>query len=142
MESTNTDISSFLKTQSRHKLIIHKNRINGIKAVDIGFSLAKELNSLKSKNHLSLKSKKILDNILSKSIVSHDLYGSILAIENVGILFESELKINFKTLLDQNSKNNALFLKWDGETDYDKLFFLTKVNGIEINIEKLSHIRL
>jgi hypothetical protein len=83
-----------------------------------------------------------LDRILHAAISNHDLFGKYLSIENLGVLFEPELKIDFNRLLDSYSQNNALFVKWDGEIDAESIYFLTKENGIKINIKNVSHIAL
>jgi len=83
-----------------------------------------------------------LDRILNAAISNHDLFGKYLSIENLGILFEPELKIDFNRLLDSYSQNNALFVKWDGEIDSENIYFLTKENGIKINIKNVSHIAI
>jgi hypothetical protein len=83
-----------------------------------------------------------LDRILNSAISNHDLFGDYLSIDNLGILFEPELKIDFNRLLDRYSQNNVLFVKWDGDMDAESIYFLTKENGIKINIKNLSYIVL
>jgi hypothetical protein len=81
-----------------------------------------------------------LDRVLNAAISNHDVFGKYLSIENLGILFESELKIDFNRLLVSFSQNNVLFIKWEGEFDTENVYFLTTENGIKINIKNLSHI--
>jgi hypothetical protein len=68
------------------------------------------------------------------------VFGRYLSIENIGVLFEPELKLDFASLLDSYSQNNVLFVKWEGEIDAENIYFLTKEKGIKKNIKNLSHI--
>lgn len=83
-----------------------------------------------------------LDSLLNSNIHQHFLYGKYLSIDNIGILFEPELKIDFARLLENYSQNNILFLKWEGEIDNENIYFLTKQKGTKISIKNLSHIVL
>jgi hypothetical protein len=66
----------------------------------------------------------------------------MLAISNIGILLEPELKQDFNRFLEKHSNSNILFVKWDGEFDQENLYFLSKENGFKIDIKNLSHIAL
>lgn len=76
-----------------------------------------------------------LDRILNTAISYHNLFGSYLWIENIGVLFEPELKLDFTRMLDSYSQNNLLLVKWEGEIVSDNTYFLTKENGIKTNIK-------
>jgi len=134
-------ILSFIKIQSRNKIVIYKTNLSGIKSLDLGFTLSSEIQNLPVNKHFALQVRKKLNKILDTSI-SNTVYGNILAMHNLGILFEPDLKIDFINLIDNYSQNNVLFLKWNGEIENDKLFFLSKSKGIEINMNNLSHIIL
>jgi len=135
-------ILSYVNTQSRNKIVIHKSELQNIHSLDIGCILAEKIQNIPNKKHLSLKVKNKLDDILSNVIANNDLYGKTLSIKNLGILFEPDLKIDFLALIDNYSQNNILFIQWDGEIEKNKLFFLSRSNGKEINIKNLSHIVL
>jgi len=83
-----------------------------------------------------------INNIFDKAIFDHPNFGKTLAISNLGILFEAELKQNFKTIIDNHSTNNLLLIEWQGEIENDILYFMSKERGIKININNLSHITL
>ena len=141
MKQPDQQILSFIKTQSRNKIVIYKKDLSGIKSLDLGHELADTIQNIPLKKHYTLKVKNELNKILDTSI-SISTYGNILAIHNLGILFEPDLKIDFLNLIDNYSKNNTLFIHWDGDIENNKLFFLSKSKGIEININNLSHIIL
>jgi len=138
----NQNLLKYLKSQSRNKIIFFKNDIPEIKTLDVGNKLSLEIKSLVSDSKVGMKSLFIIEELFSNSIEESDLYGKYLAIKNLGILFEPELKINFINLLDKYSSNNTLFVHWEGEEDNENLYFLSKEKGQKISIKNLSHITL
>lgn len=136
------EILSFLKTQSRNKIIFYKDSIIDITAIDLGTELAQTLFNLNDLTKLPMKVSYELDKIMNTAIIEHEIFGRLLAISNLGILFEPELKVNVNNLLEKYSNNNALFVKWEGEIDNENLYFLSKEKGCRINIKNLSHIAI
>ncbi len=128
-----------MRTQSRNKIVFFRDNIPGIQQINVGFLLSEAIFNLKETDKFSLRAARVLETILQNAIWTHPLYGRILAIENIGILFEPELKIDITRLLDRYSQNNALFVQWKGQVDREHLYFLTKEHGIKTNIKNLSH---
>jgi hypothetical protein len=126
--------------QSRNKVIFHFNDCFGINTVDIGIKISERIFNFQEPSRIAMRVSSELSEILDASISNHKMIGKYLAIKNLGILLESELKIDFVRLIENYSQNNLLFVKWEGEIDSDNLYFLTKENGIKINIQNLSHI--
>lgn len=133
-------ISDFAKSQSRNKIIFHQDTIPDIMSVNIGVVLSERICNIKDAGKLPMRVSMDLEKLLNRNILHHDVYGKYLGIKNLGILFERELKLDFFRLLDNFSQNNLLFIQWEGEIDTDNLYFLTKEEGIKINIRNLSHI--
>lgn len=133
-------ITYYLKFQSRNKIIFHCHDNLDLVTVNVGLHLSEAIYNFNEQKKFSLKVKAEVDKIMNKAMSNSEIYGSYLSIENVGILFEPELKLDFLRLLDSYSQNNVLFVKWEGEIDSSNLFFLTKENGLKINIKNLSHI--
>lgn len=136
------EILSFLKTQSRNKIVFYRNSINDIPEIDLGTELSQVLFNLNDLTKLPMKVSLELENMLNTATIDHEIYGRTLAISNLGILFEPELKVDFNNLLEKYSNTNALFVKWEGAIDNENLYFLSKEKGIRININKLSHIAI
>lgn len=136
------EILSFLKTQSRNKVVFYKDSINDIPAIDLGTELSQILFNLTDLTKLPMKVSLELENMLNTATIDHESYGRLLAISNLGILFEPELKVDFNNLLEKYSNTNTLFVKWEGAIDNKNLYFLSKEKGINININKLSHIAI
>ena len=135
-------IITYLKGSSRNKLIISLDEIPGIHYLNIGEVLSELLNSRNIASWHPLKIKDDLHKILAESIEQNSEFGEILSIKNVGILLEGELQIDFTHFLEQYSLQTPLFLIWNGETDDNTLYFLSKEKGKKIPIKNLSFIKL
>ncbi len=133
-------IDAFLLSQSRNKIVFYKDYPFDFTPIDLGFLLSQSIYSFDIDNKLSMKFLVELDNILCKSIINHNNFGKIIAIKNIGFLLEPDLKQDLRTILEKYSNNNSLFVKWNGEIENGNLYFLSKENGIKININELSHI--
>lgn len=121
---------------------MHRTEIEDIAPIDVGVKLSQAISSLQETSKFALKAKAIIDDILTSSIFTHKIYGKILALNNIGILLEPDLKLDFTSLLDKFSRDNTLFLHWEGEIIDGSLYFLSKENGIKIDIKKLSYIAI
>ena len=135
-------ITTYLEGSSRNKLIISVDEIPGIYYLNIGEVLSELLNSGNVVLWHPLKIKDDLHKILAESIEQNSEFGEILSIKNVGILLEGELQIDFQHFLEQYSLQTPLFLVWNGETDDNTLYFLSKEKGKKISIKNLSYIKL
>ena len=124
------EILSFLKTQSRNKVVFYRESIIEITAIDLGIELSQVIFNLNDLTKLPMKVSKELEKIMNTAIIEHVIFGRSLAISNLGILFEPELKVDFTNLLEKYSNTNALFVKWEGEIDNENLYFLSKEKGI------------
>lgn len=133
-------LTDYIKSQSRNKIIFHSQDISEIVTVNIGLQISESIYNFKEQGRIAMRVSSELDQILNAAISRHDVFGRYLSIENLGILFEPELKLNFALLLDSYSQNNVLFVKWEGEIDADNLYFLTEENGVKISIKNISHI--
>jgi len=83
-----------------------------------------------------------LESIMQNNEKIHPEIGKYTAITNLGILFEKTLKFDFIHFLDAHSKNQTLFIYWEGEVDKNKLYFLSKNKGLQFDITNISHITL
>lgn len=133
-------IEKYLKNQSRNKIVFYKQDVLGLEAIDVGKKLSHEIKSIASDAKIGMKSLIIMDELFTSSFLDNSEYGKYLAIHNLGILFEPELKTDFIQILDKYSSSNTLFVKWEGEIENGILYFLSKEKGQQINIKNLSHI--
>jgi len=135
-----SDLLSFLASNSRNKLVFYKDIDLEVMSIDLGLLLSQGIYNLDDKNKLTFKVASELDSLMNESISNHKLYGKIIAISNIGILLEPELKLDINKFFDNYSLNTVLFVKWDGEIDSDFAYFVNKKNSIKIKINNLSHI--
>lgn len=138
----NNNILKFIHNTPRNKIVFLDQPITNLRFLDVGKELSIKLHALTNDNRIAMKSIGIIDKLFSSSIEEDAIYGKYLALKNIGILFESELKTDFVQLLDKYSSSNILFVQWEGEKDSQYMYFLTKEKGRKINIENLSHITI
>ncbi len=110
--------------------------------LNVGETLSKEIEPIISDKRFSMKSKDVVQQLFVESIREHNDFGKYLALGNIGILFEKDLKISFHFLIESFSKNNILIINWPGEIENNKIYFLSKKNGVELSLDGLSHIIL
>ena len=134
-------IKNFVSTKSRNKIVFH-NQVLGFETLDLGHKLSEEIVSLSQTKHFALRVKSILERILAEYIKEHPEFGKVLSISNPGILFEKELKVDFGNILDKMSLSSLLIVKWEGEIINNKLYFLSKEEGIEVDVKNLNYIRI
>ena len=134
------DLLSYLASNSRNKLVFYKEINLEIKNIDLGLLLSQKIYNLNEQINLPFKVASELDLLMNQSMYNHKLYGRMVAISNVGILLEPELKLDINKFFDNYSLNTVLFVKWDGEIDSDFAYFVNKKNSIKIKINNLSHI--
>ena len=136
----NQKLLTFINSQKRNKIVIHEDSLPGLHSIDLGKKLAYVLKPIVNHKRLPLKCLSLIVSILSTSIEEDKLYGKYLAIQNLGILLEPDLKLDLAYLLDNFSTSNTLFVEWEGEIEGDNLYFQTKHKGKKIDISHLSHI--
>lgn len=136
----NNRLKDYIEEKSRNRIVFHQKEISDIKPIDIGNLISSEIYSIIDDKRFSMKAKMKIENVLSINVNNHSTYGDILAISNLGILFEADLKIDILNILDKFSIGNTLFVKWDGEIDGNELFFLSKQNGIKLELKNISYI--
>lgn len=134
------NITQYLQSQARNKIVFYKQDIPGIQAFDVGKKLSHEIKSISSDAKVGMKSLIIIDELFTSSFSDNSVYGKYLAIQNIGILLEPELKTDFVQILYKYSTSNVLFVKWEGDIENGILYFLTKKSGQKIDIKNLSHI--
>lgn len=144
MFTINTNkFDAFLQKSPRNRLIIlSQEKLDGLSSVDIGIELSKAIEKQITHKQISMVASDKLESIMQNSESTHPEIGKYTAISNLGILFEKSLKFDFIHFLDVHSKNQTLFIYWDGEVDKTKLYFLSKNKGLQFDITNISHITL
>ena len=119
----------------RNKIVFCRENIDELSYVNVGAELSMLLKN-NTYDDFAIPSYK---SVLSKNNRHPDL-GSYLAIENIGILFEPELKLNIQNLITSYSDNQYLIVRTDAEIKEDTLYFLKETDGIKVSLKNLTYI--
>lgn len=134
MTDTN-EIAKYVKQNTRNKIVFCNGDIDGISFVNVGLILSQLLTDDKSfVNGYQLLCNRILNQHLYSSII-----GDYIAIENIGILFEPELKLDLHNILESFSHNQCLIIKSDAEINNENLYFLSSGDIATISLLGLSY---
>lgn len=133
-------LNNFLKIESRNKVIIHNKLFNNVKYLDIGLCLSEFLVDKLTDKNIGMISKEFIDNLISEYCFVHPTFGKIIALKNIGILLEENLKLNFVNFLELHSKSLPLFIEWKGEYNNKKLYFLKLSSGLKFDISQINHL--
>ena len=132
------EITTYLHQSTRNKIVFCKTSIDGIDFINVG----KELAILLGDNpHEVCGSETMYRQVLNKS-KHNDQIGTYLALENIGILFESELKLDLRSVLNHYSKNQCLIIKTDSAIENDTLYFFDSTDMVSVKLQGLSYIKI
>lgn len=140
--NTNT-IKDFISSYPRNRLVIitDNKEVENVVFFDLGLLVAQNLTKI-DKKIVVFENYKIIENIIyDRKSFNNDFYHYI-AIQNVGILFEPELRFDFQKFIENSSQNLTLFMKWNGEIDNKILYFVNKTNNHKLDLKHVSHIIL
>ena len=112
------EVATYVKQDLRNKIVFSKQFIEGLQYLDVGLTLAKMLrdNSLPSL---------AIPQLLSSAEKEDESVGRYLAIFNIDILFEPELKLDVGNLFDSYSKNQCLVIHADSENVLNNITHLS-----------------
>lgn len=119
-------IAQYFSYDPRNKLIFAPSLDQHLQSIDVGFELAKSIESDLSSQHFPMIAEDCLNAILRRSIKEDPIIGDYIALENWGILFEPALKFNLVSIFDSHSKSNALILVNCGQADYENFHLVSK----------------
>ncbi|MCQ2258856.1 MAG: hypothetical protein MJZ41_12825 [Bacteroidaceae bacterium] len=130
---TTRKLQQYLDAPTRNKIVFCRALVPGLSFIDIGKELSK---FIQQSDFAVYDAPAFLQQLLGNAQRSEDGHQYI-AINNIGILFEPELKINFQIFLDEFSVNNLLVVCSDAIVKNDK-FYYPDDNGIIVNLQGLS----
>lgn len=78
-----------------------------------------------------------LSELMKNNMRQSDSFGPYVGIENIAILFEPDLHIDVRFILDVFSQNQVLFVKTSAEITNNVLWFLKESDGISVNLEDI-----
>ena len=112
------EVATYVKQDLRNKIVFSKQFVEGLQYLNVGLTLAKMLrdNSLPSL---------AIPQLLSSAEKEDESVGRYLAIFNIDILFEPELKLDVGNLFDSYSKNQCLVIQADSENVLNNITHLS-----------------
>ena len=112
------EVATYVKQDLRNKIVFSKQFIEGLQYLNVGLTLAKMLrdNSLPSL---------AIPQLLSSAEKEDESVGRYLAIFNIDILFDPELKLDVGNLFDSYSKNQCLVIQADSENVLNNITHLS-----------------
>ena len=129
------DIAYYLQQNTRNKIVFCREGIDGIRFINVGLELSQILgDNPDDMDGADTAYKQVLGQSQENSEI-----GMYLALENIGILFEPDLRLDVRSILDAYSKNQCLIVKTDAEIADDRFYFLRKGDGTEIDLRGFSY---
>lgn len=129
-------IDDYLKQNSKHKLVFTKSEPAGFVFTDLGYEMASRLDGQVSPSVVATAA---FESVASRRTQDHPIYGKYLAITNIGILFEPELKLNVRLLLESLSHDTLLVVCSDGVIQNDTFHFDDSTEDYDIALSGLSY---
>jgi len=136
-----SQVRDYLDKGPRHRIIFSETRLEGVSYLDIGKSLS-ELKSSATAEYGPLELDSTLANLIQNYSVETSAFGKVLAIKNLGFLFEGKLEFEFETFLARISRQQLVVILWDGDLDGNQLYFLTRKDGVEFDLSGLNYLML
>lgn len=133
-------LNPLIFADSRHRLLFISNEAEGLTYVDIGAQLSVAINSILHGKHLAMKTDEKLEEIIDQNTKTDLNIGDYVAIRNIGILFEPDLKINLHTKFDTWSKTRLLIVFLEGALQ-DNVYYLSsdKDPRYSINLKDITY---
>lgn len=127
------DILPYIRGNTRNKIVLCAVPITGLQYVDVGYELATLLHKTGGMDNPDTLCRHVL-----KPVCKDALIGVYTAIENIGILFERELHLNIKSLIEQHSNGRTLIICAEGTVEYGRFLFFEKA-AFSVDLEGLSY---
>ena len=122
MEGINILRNSVTK-QGTNILFFAASEIDGIHYCDIGLTLSSLIKDRIWNRNLSIITNDALDSIIRKNVRNEESIGNYIAIRNIGILFEPELKLNVHDKLRKYSREQTLVVNMEGRVQKNYFLF-------------------
>lgn len=133
-------LKNYISSHPRNKLVVSNEMLDDFQYVDIGYELSLIISRLKNFTPIAVYDSLI--RLIDSNIHDSLAYGRYVAISNIGILFESQLELNVRSIIDSISKNYLLVIHTEGEVDNSGVYFLTKTKGIKVDMSGMSYLKL
>lgn len=112
------EVASYAKQDLRNKIVFSKQCIESLEYLNVGLAFAR---MLKDNTLPSLA----IQQLFSNAVKADENIGRYLAIFNIDILFEPDLKLDVGNLFDSYSKNQCLIIQADSENVLNNITHLS-----------------
>ena len=129
-------IEPFILQVSRNKIIFCHEPITHLHYVDVGKELSSAIKEQEEPSVFSSACKRIFEQTFQDEFV-----GAYLAITNWSILFEPELRLDLRSILESFSINKCLILLSNGSIKENR-YLLMDDNRFALNLQGLSFIEI
>jgi len=144
--SYDTDLERFISSAPRYRLAVRKtdSSFHEEKSLNLGRELALAVEKLDRHNevYFQFSVQDAISRIIKSHIFTDPVLGDVVILDNPGILFEPDLRIDVSDVLRRVSRNTLTILLWPGVIRPDKLFFLREGSHIAINQSEINYIIL
>lgn len=131
------NIDDFLKLNPKNKLVFTKSETAGFVFTDMGHEMSVRL---VEQTTPSIAAAATFETVAAKGMKHHPDFGKYLAIKNIGILFEPELRLNLRMLFESISHDTLLIVCSNGIIQNETFYFNEPEDGFAINLSGLSHL--
>ena len=129
-------IKQFISQVSRNKIIFCHEPISNLHFVDVGKELSFVIKEQEEPSGYSSACKRIFEQTYNDEVI-----GSYLALSNWIILFEPDLKLDLRSIIESFSINKCLILLSNGSIK-EKRYLLMDDNRFALNLQGLSFIEI
>ena len=129
-------IEPFILQVSRNKIIFCHEPISNLHFVDVGKELSSAIKEQEEPSSYSSACKRIFEQTYKDEVV-----GPYLALSNWSILFEPDLKLDLRSIVESFSINKCLILLSNGSIKENR-YLLMDDNRFALNLQGLSFIEL
>ena len=129
-------IKQFISQVSRNKIIFCHEPISNLHFVDVGKELSFVIKEQEEPSGYSSACKRIFEQTYNDEVI-----GSYLALSNWLILFEPDLKLDLRSIVESFSINKCLILLFDGSIKENR-YLLMDDPRFALNLQGLSFIEI
>ena len=129
-------IKQYISQVSRNKIIFCHEPITHLHYVDVGKELSSAIKEQEEPSSYSSACKRIFEQTYKDEVV-----GPYLALSNWSILFEPDLKLDLRSIIESFSINKCLILLSNGSIK-EKRYLLMDDNRFALNLHGLSFIEI
>ena len=129
-------IKQYISQVSRNKIIFCHEPITHLHYVDVGKELSSAIKEQEEPSSYSSACKRIFEQTYKDEVV-----GPYLALSNWSILFEPDLKLDLRSIVESFSINKCLILLSNGLIK-EKSYLLMDDNRFALNLQGLSFIEI